>query len=90
MAHSPGPWRWDSSGAPILEDANGTFILAVEMGRTDDADARLIAAAPELLVRFKRRVAVCKDCDPPVACPVCVEDMALLDRIEPDDDVIDT
>lgn len=53
---SPGPWKWDEENR--LLDANGAFVIGQEPGRmgdTDDivvarpADARLIAAAPQLL-----------------------------------------
>ena len=52
--HTPGPWRWDSYGAligPNMEDV----LYAQEMQNTaglvvdNEANARLIAAAPELL-----------------------------------------
>jgi len=52
--HSPGPWRWhdgdlvDAKGAsPMRADDRGVYAL-------NEADARLIAAAPELLDAVKR------------------------------------
>ena len=49
---SPGPWRWDKSVG--LVDAAGACLLPVYIGdidyeaRAKPADARLIAAAPEM------------------------------------------
>ena len=61
--HSPGPWKWvNRSGWYVLQAANGATVAddgsaCVEYPRTIDPDdegesganARLIAAAPELL-----------------------------------------
>ena len=57
--HTPGPWHWDGNPcnydkeqeAPWLVDANNSFppILGGTITCQSDANARLIAAAPELL-----------------------------------------
>lgn len=64
--HSPGPWRWDGEtqdekGRPVagsrrLLDASGGDLLAGWAELIHDADARLIAAAPELLEALKKAV----------------------------------
>lgn len=67
--HSPGPWKWDVDkrrpwSTPVLLDANGREVVGasgegvqqdVDVG---DDDARLIAAAPELLAMLKRVLAL--------------------------------
>ncbi len=56
--HTPGPWRWDSTvwdydpkqNAPwLVTEASGDRVLSGAIKCTREADARLIAAAPELL-----------------------------------------
>jgi hypothetical protein len=57
--HTPGPWHWEGNPcnydkeqeAPWLVDANYSFppILGGTITCQSDANARLIAAAPELL-----------------------------------------
>ena len=51
--HTPGPWRVGKDGSPehqnevnLVEGSDGTLIV---YGQANDADARLIAAAPDLL-----------------------------------------
>lgn len=51
-SHTPGPWKLKRSGA--ISDADGELVATtgyrVRVGSDeDDANARLIAAAPELL-----------------------------------------
>jgi hypothetical protein len=52
MSHTPGPWTLDScaNGWSLL--ANGSDVTT-EPFDCSDADARLIAAAPELLAALK-------------------------------------
>ena len=50
-SRSPGPWRVDATCQLVIEDANG-FPVADVNGEPDDA--RLIAAAPELLEMLKK------------------------------------
>lgn len=52
--HSPGPWRWVDHNAVelYLDDADGKTVLCfwTSEGRVpSEADARLLAAAPEML-----------------------------------------
>lgn len=52
--HTPGPWRIsghseDSPEKLSVEDGYGYFIAEVDFGLAQKANARLIAAAPELL-----------------------------------------
>jgi hypothetical protein len=67
MSHTPGPWHWDSD--PVKNDPTGriryrvcavgktitqVYYSSFEGGPTNaEADARLIAAAPELLEALK-------------------------------------
>ena len=51
--HTPGPWRIEKDGSAennnevnVVNGADGTMIV---YGQANDADARLIAAAPDLL-----------------------------------------
>lgn len=63
MSHSPGPWRWkDYKGHQVLVDVDDEEVLVghgesvtqdVDVG---EEDARLIAAAPELLRLLKAMV----------------------------------
>lgn len=46
--HTPGPWRVDPTHRLCIESAAGNIGL-VNLARNSEADARLIAAAPELL-----------------------------------------
>lgn len=77
--HSPGPWKWD--GGLRIYDATDEQVAKVE---ASDADARLIAAAPELLdlVRRYERGCCCHPTDGLDACPECREAAALLARID--------
>ena len=50
---TPGPWQWHHDhGWLVVESDNGDLCIKIEKGTTSKkhtADARLIAAAPELL-----------------------------------------
>ena len=52
-AHTPGKWSLTKDGRPELNNQNnivyGPDGIAIVYGQANDADARLIAAAPELL-----------------------------------------
>ena len=70
--HTPGPWRVDVAqdrdgtihSVDVREAAYGLFVAAVEAHTEEHADvmanARLIAAAPELLAVLKRMVLDCE------------------------------
>jgi hypothetical protein len=52
-AHTPGPWRYDYEdghcGEIISSDGNYVFTFVDEPNETNEPNARLIAAAPNLL-----------------------------------------
>jgi hypothetical protein len=48
--HTPGPWFVDQQGAPTVRTANGSVVCGVP---ANCEDARLIAAAPDLLAALK-------------------------------------
>lgn len=61
-AHTPGPWNWheyDGAGSPYILVKNGSWDIAhnrhsaVDL-ETERANARLIAAAPDMLEACKR------------------------------------
>lgn len=52
--HSPGPWKWDRDSSGYLIDANDIPVISgQEWEIPNDADARLIAAAPEMLALLR-------------------------------------
>lgn len=58
---TPGPWRVadiDNCYKDVIEDANGDYVALAQARYRDkaEADARLIAAAPELLEALDRLV----------------------------------
>lgn len=70
--HTPGPWTWghnvDSSRAVITapDSAEQGIIGTVNLCRggseaDGEANARLVAAAPELLAVVRRRLAYCRE-----------------------------
>ena len=80
MTHSPGPWRWggdETHGA--IGDANGLYVceLSDDSGCNVAANARLIAAAPELLVAVRSLLLDFATDDPKTA-----RARALITRIE--------
>lgn len=54
---TPGPWHVSNEGCMLIRDDAGLSIVAKYVGYTNDeeelANARLIAAAPELLVALQ-------------------------------------
>jgi hypothetical protein len=85
--HSPGPWRWDNSrdGHLVLRSAEEEVILCA--GCPADwvpggDDARLIAAAPELLEALQNVEATLPACthQPGISCWHC-DARALLERV---------
>jgi hypothetical protein len=62
VTHTPGPWRVGDGGSwgAMVKDGNGDGICipcSGRLGPTDAANARLIAAAPELLEALRALVA---------------------------------
>ena len=55
-AHTPGPWRVDATRQTAVRGFDGRHVATLEAGSqpTRDADARLIAAAPDLLAALRR------------------------------------
>ena len=84
-AHSPGPWTWryfketlivnvvDGVGEEVI-----TFMPYADKGWISEADARLVAAAPELLAALRDLV----DSGLCVSHPECAAARALIARIE--------
>lgn len=54
-SHTPGPWHLFPSNPLCIEAKDGNVALC-NLARSNEADARLIAAAPELLDALKDMV----------------------------------
>jgi hypothetical protein len=90
--HSPGPWRWEAAGEGpdhwlmkncwVGGDALDQCVLVAEGGKwpPNDADARLIAAAPELLAALRQWVERAEA----LGGPFYEDHRALIRRIEGD------
>lgn len=58
--HTPGPWEYDNGGVSRLKDHSGELRLMVDITTDspivgeDEANAHLIAAAPDLLEALRR------------------------------------
>lgn len=48
MMHAPSPWTWDGSFPIRIIDAQG-YVVAGDIMPSGEGNARLIAAAPDLL-----------------------------------------
>ena len=53
MAHTPGPWKVDKSGFNVIRSTAPITIAMTQPSTHMKANARLIAAAPELLEALK-------------------------------------
>jgi hypothetical protein len=64
--HTPGPWMANRSTVFGPDDANGhvTHVAVLAHGQTLDANARLIAAAPELLDALQDAMEALAMCQP--------------------------
>lgn len=67
MTHAPGPWEALETGQVL--DANGAVVVPEVWGEGDeqegvDANARLIAAAPEMYEILRSLVGAGYDCSP--------------------------
>lgn len=72
MSPTPGPWQW--AGAMLVASRVGTVVLRTHGHReVREADAALVAAAPELLEALEAALLRCEDCATcgPKACPAC-------------------
>ena len=80
--HTPGPWKWEEGTPVISRHWNGRdcAVAAVDWrtlvwhedgncaGRESGANARLIAAAPDMLETLKRLREMCADFGAKTAC----------------------
>ena len=58
MQHTPGPWSlWGKAAPSQVIAADGVFV-AQTLGGNDEANARLISVAPDLLAALRHAVAV--------------------------------
>lgn len=74
--HTPGPWRARISGDPDVLTSSGDLICAVYTDDLAEADARLIAAAPEMLAALREAASTL-----PVAGRMRPDDLAAIQRI---------
>lgn len=85
--HTPGPWTVDYSGPSrlaIMDDAYRVIAfgnLQNEIADEDEANARLIAAAPEMRASIERMITALEDCEAG-ECEEAREARALLARID--------
>lgn len=66
-AHTPGPWRpslYSSIGVCGVVAKRGILVAAILGDKaTSEANARLIACAPDLLAMVERYASECAECD---------------------------
>ena len=56
-SHTEGPWKVSETGSDVEQDSEAAFgICALYADESSSANARLIAAAPELLAACERAV----------------------------------
>lgn len=72
--HSPGPWRVSLTDDTVVIGADGREVAAIDgdYNQPDtwpvmEANARLIAAAPEMLVEIKKQIAWLRHIRPQLA-----------------------
>jgi hypothetical protein len=53
IAHTPGPWEW-ANGEVFAEPSNDSICVVLQKAPHADANACLIAAAPEMLAVLRR------------------------------------
>ena len=77
MAHTPGPWKvanWSGGETHVIQEGSGATICKMPTGWPEEdliCNARLIAAAPELLAALEKCEWV-PDAGYP-RCPACKE-----------------
>jgi hypothetical protein len=63
MKHTPGPWNYDRSGYSLYVNSGRELVTALSMDgkrlETSEANARLIAAAPDLLKALNTILNIC-------------------------------
>ena len=76
--HTPGPWHirtLENFGYNVVHYNNGDkFDLARVAKTSDEANARLIGAAPDLLAALQEQVASCWSVD----CELCAQHRAII------------
>ena len=92
VAHTPGPWRVSPTNDCVIESEKHGNIALVNLARMSAADARLIAAAPDLLALAKRYASECSGCDGqgnsklsalhPEECQDCADIRAVIEKAE--------
>ena len=95
--HTPGPWRVLPTNDCVIESEKHGNIALVNLARMSSADARLIAAAPDLLALAKRYASECARCggtgtiecvpfdngiSSTVACNDCSDIRAVIEKAE--------
>ncbi len=79
MPHTPGPWAIDHA-APLAitarQPGHGLHVIAYAGNVNQEANARLIGAAPDLLLRVHERLSKCP-CGP-INCSECDADRAAI------------
>jgi hypothetical protein len=65
--HTPGPWMSHGAGGEIHGNSRvvATMCWCSGMHDEDEANARLVAAAPEMLAALQEVYAICEDGSPP-------------------------
>lgn len=85
-AHTPGPWTINGTAIEAEDKEQRGILIAHVFDEDDngaaehDANARLIAAAPELLERLKARRGGCRCAGE--ECPRCKADDAVIAKAE--------
>lgn len=67
--HTPGPWKVSADGHVLTEFVDDAILVRTG-DESRDADARLIAAAPELLAALRKLADECADDGPSVKAMV--------------------
>ncbi|MFO1394674.1 MAG: hypothetical protein U1F09_12995 [Steroidobacteraceae bacterium] len=92
--HTPGPWKV-CEGSPFtrwyVKAIHATYVIAecgISEGKTGEANARLIAAAPDLLALARQYASECGDCAGTRVCPddepctECADIWRIIDKAE--------
>ena len=60
MKHTPGPWHWHDLGTDwVISDSAGNSAIVAPDRKPTPANARLIAAAPDLLAALEMLNSLC-------------------------------